>query len=98
MNQCNESAAAVAAEEGLVEPQVVVQSSTDSEVVGDGYRWRKYGQKVVKGNPFPRFILISCPLILCCLHHQYLRFLIFLLVSHDNSTCIIAEVIIDALT
>ncbi|XP_028776012.1 WRKY transcription factor 44 isoform X2 [Neltuma alba] len=50
-NQSNEVAVA---EEGLVEPQVVVQSSTDSEVLGDGFRWRKYGQKVVKGNPHPR--------------------------------------------
>uniref|UniRef100_A0A7N0VDR5 WRKY domain-containing protein n=1 Tax=Kalanchoe fedtschenkoi TaxID=63787 RepID=A0A7N0VDR5_KALFE len=35
-------------------PKIVVQSSTDNEIVGDGYRWRKYGQKVVKGNPYPR--------------------------------------------
>ncbi|KAG5553795.1 hypothetical protein RHGRI_011612 [Rhododendron griersonianum] len=41
---------------GLVvqEPTVGVQGSTDSEIVGDGFRWRKYGQKVVKGNPYPR--------------------------------------------
>ncbi|KAL0347240.1 UNVERIFIED_CONTAM: putative WRKY transcription factor 3 [Sesamum calycinum] len=36
------------------EPQIVVQNNTDSDVVGDGFRWRKYGQKVVKGNPYPR--------------------------------------------
>ncbi|KAJ6756008.1 WRKY TRANSCRIPTION FACTOR PROTEIN 1-RELATED [Salix purpurea] len=39
---------------GVQEPHVVVQSSTDSEIVGDGFRWRKYGQKIVKGNPYPR--------------------------------------------
>ncbi|KAG5543362.1 hypothetical protein RHGRI_016182 [Rhododendron griersonianum] len=41
---------------GLVvqEPTVGVQGSSDSEIVGDGFRWRKYGQKVVKGNPYPR--------------------------------------------
>ncbi|XVF07993.1 hypothetical protein REPUB_Repub06bG0186900 [Reevesia pubescens] len=38
---------------GIQEPRVV-QSSTDSEIRGDGFRWRKYGQKVVKGNPYPR--------------------------------------------
>ncbi|XP_058109959.1 WRKY transcription factor 44 [Magnolia sinica] len=36
------------------EPHVVVQTSTESEILGDGFRWRKYGQKVVKGNPYPR--------------------------------------------
>ncbi|CAN1775655.1 WRKY transcription factor 44 [Linum perenne] len=30
------------------------EPGTDPEVVGDGFRWRKYGQKVVRGNPFPR--------------------------------------------
>ncbi|PIA38758.1 hypothetical protein AQUCO_02700161v1 [Aquilegia coerulea] len=39
---------------GVQDPHVVVQSSSDSEVFGDGFRWRKYGQKVVKGNPYPR--------------------------------------------
>ncbi|XP_054801054.1 WRKY transcription factor 44-like [Prosopis cineraria] len=36
------------------EPVRVVPSSADSEIVGDGFRWKKYGQKVVKGNPYPR--------------------------------------------
>ncbi|KAJ6407366.1 hypothetical protein OIU84_010804 [Salix udensis] len=40
--------------EGVQEPRVLVQSSTDSEILGDGFRWRKYGQKTVKGNPYPR--------------------------------------------
>ncbi|KAH1039465.1 hypothetical protein J1N35_041208 [Gossypium stocksii] len=40
--------------ECIQEPRVVVQSCTDSEIMGDGFRWRKYGQKVVKGNPYPR--------------------------------------------
>ncbi|RWR81795.1 WRKY transcription factor [Cinnamomum micranthum f. kanehirae] len=40
--------------QGVQEPRIVVQSSTESEIVGDGFRWRKYGQKVVKGNPYPR--------------------------------------------
>ncbi|CAM8927708.1 unnamed protein product [Rhodiola kirilowii] len=40
--------------DGVQVPKIVVQSSTDTEVVSDGYRWRKYGQKVVKGNPYPR--------------------------------------------
>nr|WCL15198.1 WRKY519.0 [Atractylodes chinensis] len=40
--------------EGLQQPRVVVHDGTDSEAISDGFRWRKYGQKVVKGNPYPR--------------------------------------------
>ncbi|KAK7819023.1 wrky transcription factor 44 [Quercus suber] len=40
--------------EGVQEPRIVVQNSTDTEITTDGFRWRKYGQKVVKGNPYPR--------------------------------------------
>lgn len=40
--------------EGLQEPQVVVHDGIDPEAISDGFRWRKYGQKVVKGNPYPR--------------------------------------------
>ncbi|PIA45849.1 hypothetical protein AQUCO_01600233v1 [Aquilegia coerulea] len=36
------------------EPKIVVQASGDVGVSGDGYRWRKYGQKMVKGNSNPR--------------------------------------------
>ncbi|WOH07939.1 hypothetical protein DCAR_0727374 [Daucus carota subsp. sativus] len=36
------------------EPRIVVQIESEIDVLDDGYRWRKYGQKVVKGNPNPR--------------------------------------------
>ncbi|KAG5088970.1 hypothetical protein GLYMA_01G128100v4 [Glycine max] len=36
------------------EPKVVVQTTSEIDILDDGYRWRKYGQKVVKGNPNPR--------------------------------------------
>ncbi|VVA95624.1 unnamed protein product [Arabis nemorensis] len=36
------------------EPRVVLQTTSDIDILEDGYRWRKYGQKVVKGNPNPR--------------------------------------------
>jgi WRKY transcription factor 2 len=39
------------------EPRVVIQTTSEVDILDDGYRWRKYGQKVVKGNPNPRFSL-----------------------------------------
>ncbi|OIW14296.1 hypothetical protein TanjilG_21436 [Lupinus angustifolius] len=36
------------------EPRVVVHTTSDIDILDDGYRWRKYGQKVVKGNTNPR--------------------------------------------
>ncbi|KAF2317045.1 hypothetical protein GH714_011214 [Hevea brasiliensis] len=35
-------------------PKLVVHAGADVGVSSDGYRWRKYGQKMVKGNPHPR--------------------------------------------
>ncbi|CAA0837016.1 Probable WRKY transcription factor 20 [Striga hermonthica] len=32
----------------------VVQTVSEVDLVNDGHRWRKYGQKLVKGNPNPR--------------------------------------------
>ncbi|KAL0710461.1 hypothetical protein Bca4012_017439 [Brassica carinata] len=39
---------------GVKEPKVVVQTISEIDVLVDGFRWRKYGQKVVKGNTNPR--------------------------------------------
>ncbi|CAH9082266.1 unnamed protein product [Cuscuta europaea] len=36
------------------QPRIVVQTTSDIDILDDGYRWRKYGQKVVKQNPNPR--------------------------------------------
>lgn len=47
------------------EPRIVVQTTSDIDILDDGYRWRKYGQKVVKGNPNPRSYYkctsVGCP-------------------------------------
>ncbi|CAL5328191.1 unnamed protein product [Camellia sinensis] len=34
-------------------PKFIVHAAGDVGISGDGYRWRKYGQKMVKGNPHP---------------------------------------------
>ncbi|KAI4308483.1 hypothetical protein L6164_031557 [Bauhinia variegata] len=41
-------------EKSTSESRAVVQTSSDVDFINDGYRWRKYGQKLVKGNPNPR--------------------------------------------
>ncbi|XP_050942178.1 probable WRKY transcription factor 20 isoform X1 [Cucumis melo] len=47
------------------EPRVVVQTLSEVDILDDGYRWRKYGQKVVRGNPNPRSYYkctnVGCP-------------------------------------
>ncbi|KAF0907149.1 hypothetical protein E2562_015672 [Oryza meyeriana var. granulata] len=34
--------------------KIIVSTTSEVDLLDDGYRWRKYGQKVVKGNPYPR--------------------------------------------
>ncbi|KAL9270916.1 WRKY transcription factor WRKY24-like protein [Drosera capensis] len=47
------------------EPRIVVQTRSEIDILDDGYKWRKYGQKVVKGNPNPRSYYkcttVNCP-------------------------------------
>ncbi|KAM7271756.1 hypothetical protein ACFE04_030970 [Oxalis oulophora] len=38
------------------EHRTVVQTESQVDIVNDGYRWRKYGQKIVKGSPNPRTV------------------------------------------
>ncbi|KAK3421866.1 hypothetical protein EUGRSUZ_G02469 [Eucalyptus grandis] len=38
----------------ITEPKIIVQTTSEVDLLDDGYRWRKYGQKLVKGNPYPR--------------------------------------------
>ncbi|XP_071694687.1 probable WRKY transcription factor 26 [Rutidosis leptorrhynchoides] len=38
----------------ISEPKIVVQTRSEIDILDDGFKWRKYGQKVVKGNTFPR--------------------------------------------
>ncbi|XP_048502575.1 probable WRKY transcription factor 3 isoform X3 [Beta vulgaris subsp. vulgaris] len=52
--QENQNNAAGKSSKGVHEPQISVHNNTEPEIMGDGFRWRKYGQKVVKGNSYPR--------------------------------------------
>ncbi|KAE8678444.1 putative WRKY transcription factor 4 [Hibiscus syriacus] len=47
-------ASVVLSHKTVMEPKVIVQTRSEVDLLDDGYRWRKYGQKVVKGNPYPR--------------------------------------------
>ncbi|KAL9241177.1 hypothetical protein vseg_015318 [Gypsophila vaccaria] len=38
----------------VLESRHVIQTVSEVDIVNDGFRWRKYGQKMVKGNPNPR--------------------------------------------
>ncbi|CAN4102556.1 unnamed protein product [Withania somnifera] len=49
------SADMTGATRAIREPRVVVQTTSEVDILDDGYRWRKYGQKVVKGNPNPSY-------------------------------------------
>ncbi|KAJ6983861.1 WRKY transcription factor 3-like [Populus alba x Populus x berolinensis] len=37
-------------------PEIIVQTTSEVDLLDDGYRWRKYGQeRLSKGNPYPRW-------------------------------------------
>jgi hypothetical protein len=38
------------------EPRFCFQTRSDVDVLDDGYKWRKYGQKVVKNSLHPRYL------------------------------------------
>ena len=36
-------------------PRFAFQTRSENDILDDGYRWRKYGQKAVKNSAYPRF-------------------------------------------
>lgn len=48
-----------------INPRVRLRMETEEAQPNDGHRWRKYGQKIVKGNPNPR--LVSFTMFFCLL-------------------------------
>lgn len=43
-------------EKKIRKPRFAFQTRSQVDILDDGYRWRKYGQKAVKNNKFPRYI------------------------------------------
>ncbi|KAK6922434.1 WRKY domain [Dillenia turbinata] len=41
-------------EKKIRKPRYAFQTKSQVDILDDGYRWRKYGQKAVKNNRFPR--------------------------------------------
>ncbi|KAI4328842.1 hypothetical protein L6164_021166 [Bauhinia variegata] len=37
-------------------PRFAFQTRSADDILDDGYRWRKYGQKAVKNSIYPRFV------------------------------------------
>ena len=44
------------AEKKVRKPRYAFQTRSQVDILDDGYRWRKYGQKAVKNNKFPRLV------------------------------------------
>lgn len=45
-------------------PRIAFQTRSADDILDDGYRWRKYGQKAVKNSVHPRYIF-ACLRIIC---------------------------------
>lgn len=45
-------------EKKIRRPRIAFQTRSQVDILDDGYRWRKYGQKAVKNNRFPRSVYI----------------------------------------
>ncbi|KAA3474743.1 WRKY transcription factor 1-like [Gossypium australe] len=50
----NSNADASPVEKPTNDSRMVIKTFSEVDIINDGYRWRKYGQKLVKGNPNPR--------------------------------------------
>lgn len=51
-------------EKKVRKPKFAFQTRSQVDILDDGYRWRKYGQKAVKNNKFPRYV---CVCVWACL-------------------------------
>lgn len=49
-------------------PRFAFQTRSADDILDDGYRWRKYGQKAVKNNMHPRFVINQISFLSLCIH------------------------------
>lgn len=68
-------------------PKYAFQTRSQVDILDDGYRWRKYGQKAVKNNKFPRFLFLLSSSI-------YLFFLCFFLIFNFSGSLLFIFIII----
>jgi len=72
-------------EKKVRKPRYAFQTRSQVDILDDGYRWRKYGQKAVKNNKFPRLVspfFISCSSCCSCLVLFSFSLSLLLLVLH----------------
>jgi len=53
-------------EKKVRKPRYAFQTRSQVDILDDGYRWRKYGQKAVKNNKFPRLVTFWFPRFVSC--------------------------------
>lgn len=83
----NEGISMIGGTKTVREPRIVVQTTSDIDILDDGYRWRKYGQKVVKGNPNPRYVDIICVVSLEVLSYCFLIWYVFCFLFRSYYKC-----------
>ncbi|CAK9143743.1 unnamed protein product [Ilex paraguariensis] len=44
---------------GAVSTRVAFRTKSEVEIMDDGFKWRKYGKKMVKSSPNPRYMVLN---------------------------------------
>ena len=47
-----------------VKERYAFKTKSEVEILDDGYRWRKYGKKMVKNSPNPRYLSNACMILI----------------------------------
>lgn len=57
-NNCNKGKMVMGKRRSAMAPRIAFQTRSAEDVLDDGYRWRKYGQKAVKHSNHPRYVVV----------------------------------------